>query len=293
AFSRLIHNKFRFYLTTFTDNYLSYFSPQFFFSGNRPDFSYLNLSGFPLLYFFEIPFILTFIALTIRKPAFWQVLLWGWVILAPVPAALTGGSMHANRAVMFLPALQIMGAIGGYGLFIWIRKIFSGRLLKTIKTGFIVIVFVSVASFLDYYFIHLPRHNSESLRVGYREMVKYLLTVEEKYETIVVSLKLTEPQSFVAFYGKKDPRLVQRESIQWLKYEEEGKKYLDQLDNYRLGKYWFKRMNYQDEKHFQETIFAGKTEEFPEEVIPLFAFNDFEGKPVYKILESDKNGKTK
>jgi hypothetical protein len=69
-----------------------------------------------------------------------------------------------------------------------------------------------VTYFLDAYFIHLPVHNSNFWRYGYREAVSYITEVESKYEHIIFEQSFNQPYIYFLFYQKYNPASWQKQS---------------------------------------------------------------------------------
>ncbi len=74
---------------------------------------------------------------------------------------------------------------------------------------------------------------------GNLEMATSLYMNSTNYDEVVVSKTLSEPQIYIAFAGKIDPLFYQSESKNW-KFEEIGVHWVDQIPEYRLGKFVFK-----------------------------------------------------
>jgi 4-amino-4-deoxy-L-arabinose transferase-like glycosyltransferase len=279
---RIFHNKVTFWTTSFFENYFSYFSFQFLFTGARPDFSYLNLPGTPLLYLFELPLIL-FGLFALRKEKF-APLLFLWIVLAPVPASLTTGTFHANRAVTFLPVFEIFAAAGALWLF---GKLKTERAKQFSIFAFFLVAIVSLAFILESYFIRLPKNPAESLRYGYRQTIAFTESVKDQYEKIIFSKAYSEPQAFVAFYSKLDPKIYQGYSKDYLRYEKEGKKFVDQLESYQLGKYEFRDINWEKDKKIKNALLVGPPQDFPANVSGVKTVDFPNGEVAFRIVESE------
>ncbi len=279
---RIFHNKLNFWSTNFLENYLSYFSPIFLFTPNRPSFSYANLPGTPLLYLFQLPLVLVgILALTKYKKVRFVLLL--WLLLAPLPAALTVGVMHVNRAVTFVPIFSIFSAVGVDFIY---RQI-ATRFQKTFMVVVVVIAAMSLMFVLESYLVHLPQNPPESLRFGYKQVIEFVETVKGRYDKVIFSKSHSEPQAFVAFYAKLDPRMYQQYAQDYLRYEKEGKLYLDQLERYQLGKYEFRDINWDKDKLMPNGLMVGGADEFPKNVAGLRTIYYPNGQIAFKIVESE------
>src|SRR5581483_4364684 len=112
--AKIIYNKYTISLKRFTNNYVSYFSPQFLFSSGPAEATYGMIPGRGVLYWFELPFLLLFFvsfAKTKSKRGYTLIII--WTLIAPVAASLAAGPGYAaNRAEIMLPALTILLALG-------------------------------------------------------------------------------------------------------------------------------------------------------------------------------------
>ena len=87
---------------------------------------------------------------------------------------------------------------------------------------------------------------------GRKELVE--VAQDSKDKNIILSKKLSEPQIYVAFYTKWDPADYQKESQDWLEYEKIGLKFVDQLGEYKLGRFTFKDINYEVDSLLPNTL---------------------------------------
>lgn len=275
-------NKFLYVTSIFYENYLSYYCPQFLFTGNRSDGSYLNFPGYPLLYPIEIlSFYLGLYLLIKRKE---KGLILGWLLLAAIPAATAVGSMSANRAVTFVPLFTIVSALGLQNII----EILSDRLKvnkKRVIQIVIVILLISLLNFLYFYLVKLPKQTPESLRPEYKQIFQKVLSLQSEFDTVVISKAFSQPQIFLAFYGKIDPLQFQNDSRDWLRYEKANKLYIDQLESWNLGKYYFEDIDWRnkDSKRVNSLVIS-KASDFPETIESLFTTINKKDEAVYKFV---------
>ena len=273
---RLLDNKFVYILNEFSGNYLSYFSPGFIFGDDRSDNTYLNFPYSPLLYFIELIFWLFAIYSLITKRLENRKIIILWFILAAVPASLAVGSMNANRTPTLLPLASVISAIGAvYMIEKWkyANKIISVSLL------------ISFVFFLHFYFLKLPQKPPDNLRYGYDQVFKKILEVESQYDQVVTSKAFTEPQIFIAFYSKMDPVEFQMASTDWLRYEKSDKLYVDQLQSWNLGKFYFEDLNWNlKDSNRENALIVGKPEDFPQDVESILDVYDHKKKMLYRLI---------
>jgi len=259
--ARIFNNKITYIIDLFTKNYLDYFSTRFLFTQGASEATYGMLPGIGLLYFIEIFFIFSAIVYIFAKKLYFSpviVFVIALLLIAPIPAALsTGPGMAANRAAAVMPWIQILSGLGMYSIF----NRFKNNLLRIGISAYFTFALIF---FLANYFFKAPIENSRYMSYGWREAAKYIQSVSDNYENIIISKKFSEPQIFLAFYLAIPPEVVQSESIDWLRYESEGLKFVDQLGQYRLGKFIFRSLNPSTDLNLPNALLVGKPEEFVE-----------------------------
>jgi 4-amino-4-deoxy-L-arabinose transferase-like glycosyltransferase len=243
----------------FLDHYLSYFSLEFLFTRGAGEATYGMIPGRGVLYLFELVLLSAAIFSLVKK---WQknfLPILGWLILGPIPVALSlGVGYHANRVAVMMPAVQILSA---FGLVVLANWQFPKQ--KLFLAFFGVWIFILITSFLWAYFVYFPKVSAPAMAYGWRQLIEYLTPIENKFEKIIINREFSEPQAFIAFYKKWPPADFQDESQDWFRYQAAGLKFVDQLDNYHLGKYEFRDFRWQEEKDLKNIALIGKKDDFP------------------------------
>lgn len=287
--ARTFSNKATYVSRLFTSNYLSYLSPVFFFTQGAGEWGYGMIPGRGVLYIFEAILLLVSIVSYIKGKGFKNMgLILLWVIISPMAAALTKGPGYAaNRAAVMMPAIQILSV---YGLVVLYKYVKSMKKLiwKKIFIGSIsLIMLVSFISFLEDYIYHAPINGAPAMQWGTKEAIDYVSNVESNYDEVLISRSLSVPQIWVAFYQKRDPAEIQEASKEWLAYEKKGLVAIDQLGEYRLGKYIFGTIDLNVlKKSSRKILIVGKPEEFDWETNTLKTIVYPNGKPAYSIMDS-------
>lgn len=143
---------------------------------------------------------------------------------------------------------------------------------------------VSLVFFMEDYVYHAIYNQARGMLYGRRQAQEFLQEIEANYKEIIVSRQLSEPHIYVAFYKKLDPGHYQKASLDWLRYEKEGKSFVDQLGEYRLGKYVFRQINFEkDSRH--GSLLVGQLQDFPTQVRKLKVINYPDGKPAILIVD--------
>ncbi len=280
---RVINNRVQYLMSQFTQNYIGYYSFDFLFSGQRSDSTLFNLPGKGLLYIWQLIPLLFGGYLLIRKPIPWSKLIFAWLLLAPIPAALTREYMHTQRVETILPIYTLISAFGLYTLMNWIR---SPSVRKTVIALFIIVAAWSVVGRIDHYLFHTFNNPLGGFQYGYNQVIKYTEANKDKYDEIVFTKAYSEPQAFVAFYSGMDPKYYQSYSKNWLDFEERGFKFLD-MTNYKLGKYYFRNIDWDKDKLLANTLVVASPRELPDNIIPVFVVNGPFGKPNFIVVDTN------
>lgn len=233
--TRLFVNKYTFSVKLFLDHYLGYFNPSFWFITGSGSTSYSNLPDFGLVYpFLIIPIFAGLYYFFIKKPKFFGVILL-WLLISPIPAALTKDGYHAHRAVLMMGLAEIFAAVG----VCYLCQIFNKQ-TKAILIVFLLSSMVSLSSFFHQWTVVYPINNPYGMAQGWSDVSKYLQTVKPNYQQIYLPERL-ELQHLVAFYTQYPPLEFQKSSkIWWNDYQNHPNiLYLDQLPDITLPPYHF------------------------------------------------------
>lgn len=283
-FRRIVNNKWQYLASKFAENYLGYYSLNFFFSPHRSDATVFNLPGQGLLYIWEAGLLIVGIYWLIRNRLKWSGVLFLWLMLAPIPAALTRDYMHAQRVATFLPLLPLFSA---FTLAIFLTKLTKPEFKLLFTSFFIIISFWSLIGRTDYYLFHAFNRNLGGLKYGYQEVVEYLEQNQQKYDQIIFTKVHSEPHMFLAFYSRMDPYDLQAYSKNWKYFEKSGFKFLDMI-NYQMGKYHFRDITWHQDKNLKNALIVASPSELPPEVNPKIIVKDHLNKPLFLLVETNE-----
>ncbi len=245
--ARIFSNKLVYSFSTFSQNYISYFSPNFLFVSGAGEPFYGMLPGRGVLYLIELPLLIISLVYFIRRPSKPYLFLLLLLLVSPIPAALAKGpGAAANRAVIMLP---------------WLIILLSAAIVRFPRRLQILLVGVYIVSlffFGEDYLFHSPYVSAPSMSYGWRELIPRLQPFAGRFPDVRFSRSLSEPHIFVAFYTRYNPRQYQQASASWPR----NVKFLDQFDGYYLGKYRFGNI-YPIDSVTTPTLFIGKPENFP------------------------------
>lgn len=283
--ARGIYNKYYFALKRLSSNYFQYFSPQFLFTNGAAETTYGMNPGRGTLYLVEIIFLFSFILLGGKYLKALLPIIF-WLMISPIPAALsTGPGFAANRAVIMIPAVQIISA---FGLWLLIVKLKSFQLGRILTNTLILIIFISFLHFVQEYFFLYPVKQANGMLFGNLEATYWLKDNAEDYSEIVISRRLSEPHIYIAFAERLNPKDYQKNSKNW-NYEELKLGWVDQIPNYQLEKYLFRNIDWPIDSKRQNALLVGKEEEFPEDIDPLKTFYYPDGSVSIVIFDTTPN----
>lgn len=228
--------------------YTNYFSPRFlFFAGDWTNFR----QSIPYYGYLHIPELLTVIVglyLLIKTSNQDSKFLGLWLILAPLPAALSRDLVSGVRS---LPMIFPLVIISGLGL----KKISRHRLLLFFYS-FVLIFFFFY--YLDQYYTHAPIYGAPDMLYGYRQAWKEVAKQQSNYHKVIFSDKMGQPYIFGLFYLKIDPQKVQKELT--LKNSQVG----DVGQVISFDKYEFRPIYWPSDRGLSSTLFIGNQYELPE-----------------------------
>lgn len=283
-FGRVINNKIVYLFSQFSQNYFGYFSTTFLVSPNRPDSSLYNLPGEWLISFWEFVFLLVAAVVLIKRGLSDQTKIIAiWLLLAPLPAAFTTDYMHTQRVEFLLFLIPILSAFGAVYLFDLIRKKNLKIIIVVIFAG---VVFYSLFYRIDHYLFHQFDKPLGGVHHGYPEIFEYTEKNKDKFDRIIFTKEHSEPQIFLAFYTKMDPRYFQKYSPGWKWFENEGFKFLD-MTNYNLDKYSFQRIEWNRDKMIKNTLIVGSEREIPDGIKPIYQVVDPFGRVLFKVVDTN------
>lgn len=193
-----IHNRYLGAFNQFAINYTNSFSATFLF--DKGGEKTLHNTGFTgTLFPIEFIFLLTGFGAIFWKREKVIPMLVTWLLLAPLPSAITKDAPSSTRLFALMPLLSIFS---GYGIY-WL-----GRSLKVAVILTIVMV-VSVLVFLEFYFVHLNNQRLQFFHYGYKEAA--LIAKQIPNDKVVMIGPENFPYIAFLFYNQYDPSKFRQE----------------------------------------------------------------------------------
>ncbi|KKT30672.1 MAG: hypothetical protein UW41_C0008G0017 [Candidatus Collierbacteria bacterium GW2011_GWC2_44_18] len=217
--SKLVYNRPVYFLTTFSKNYLGYFSPQFFSQQWGAQFQFAipgqNLLTLPVFLLALLGFLSHLPSLRgSRSPLKF---LYAWLLLSPVAASLTIDPPQALRPNPMIPAIIIFACLGLSQLLIIIPQ----KLIKSFTILLALWISVSFGFYLRQYFGNYAFSYSSSWQFGYAEVMTYVQDHRHEYDRVFITKRFGEPHIFYSFFNKISPLSMQpgRNNIRFQKSE--------------------------------------------------------------------------
>jgi len=197
--AKVLHNRRVTYFQEFLKHYSDHFRGDFLFlyGDVNPRLSSQTVGE---LYIVELPLLLLGVYKLLRIKSKTKWVIFSWIILSPIPAALARETPHALRILNILPAPQILIGLGLYSF----AQFFSKKRIFLIIIP--IIYFLLIILYLHNYHTHYREQYALSWQYGYSQMVQYVRSVESKYDGVGVTEKYGRPYIYFLFYEKYSPQ---------------------------------------------------------------------------------------
>lgn len=218
----LITNKYAYWSSLFARNYLQSFSFDYlFFSGGKNPWHNLNAIGLGDLNIACLPFLLYGFWILLQKTlkgSQAHAFLLSYLLLAPVPDALTIDAPVTNRLLDFHYALTLVAAVG---VFQALQLNLSKKLMiaGVLSMGGLALFATSVFWF-RYWYLHALTMPS-AWNDGMRDVALATASHEAEFERIYINAdelpgdfeRIPVPYSYFLFFGAIDPTIVQKQGV--------------------------------------------------------------------------------
>ncbi len=208
---KVLINKPFYIIDKFTTNYLEAFSIHFLFINGDPNLRQSPAKdGLGEMYrIMSLVLLFGFTYLVVErqklgKPV-WILLI--WLLLAPIPSALTrDGGSHASRLFFMVPALGFVASCGILYLFTILR----GKIKVLAIILFAAIWSIEVLNFYNYYFSVYRQESAPYFNYGFDQAVKLAITQSPNYDTIIIDAHHDSALMAYLFYSKVQPSVFQK-----------------------------------------------------------------------------------
>ncbi len=257
---KIFYNKLVYLYETFSHNYLSYFSPQFLITQGAGETTYGMIPGYGVLGLIPAIGLILSLFFLIKskgnKDKRNLYFLMVTILIPPLIAAIAKGQYSGNRVSLMMPFIQIISSFG----LITFLNVLPEKIKSFFNLGFIIAFLFLNLIFIVRYFYQGNQILAHGMLYGHLQANEYLKSYPDKQ--VIYSRKLSEPQAYVTFFQKINPKIVQQASLAWLEYETKNLLFLDQLGEYSLDKFTFREINIPSDSLLPNTLIIGRPEEF-------------------------------
>ncbi len=254
---RLIHNRLIGYSIAFFKNWFEHFQGEFLFiTGDVIERSRIPEAG--QMHLFSIPLLIFGIYFLIKKqPQNWLIIFL-WLGMAPVAAAMTFQTPHALRSHNMVVPLAVVSAYGFWNIWLWIREKKKTLLVFGYWLLVVIMLFWGGSFYLHQYYLHYPKTYPFAWEYGFDQLVSYLQEVEENYDRIYVTDRYDQPYILFLFYLQYPPEKFQQE----VKLTPRDKFGFSTVRGF--NKYHFESINFEELKEEANVLIIGTDKEIPE-----------------------------
>jgi len=208
--ARLIYHRYWEYARLFLSQYFKHFQGSYLFlSGDA--YPRHSTQEFGQLYHWELFTLLIGIITLIKKFKKQGLVIFSWLLISPIPSALTKSAPHALRSLFGLPAFIIISGLGLLQLIkVLKKKKFSLITYYSLLVTLICLLFTELILYFHFYHYHYPKIHSSQWQYGYRQAITYIKNNEGKYDYIYLTNNYGRAYMYYLFYSRKDPFLTQK-----------------------------------------------------------------------------------
>lgn len=197
-FAKFVYNRPVYFITEVSKNYLSYFSPAFFYQIDNPQTQF-SIPGYSLITSIGIVLLLIGLYIFVSSKDCDKKVILSWFLLAPLPASITNSPPQAIRPIYLIIPLVIFISIA------------LDHILQYKKKFFLIVFAVLIFEVVSYFFTLNSTYKekySQSWQYGYEQIYEYIKNHRSQYDNIFITKKYGEPHIFYAFFSKIDPTLM-------------------------------------------------------------------------------------
>ncbi len=282
----LTNNEFYLRGRQFLSLYLSYFSPRnLFVEGDfEKQRSVENLSVF---YAWTMPFLALGLWRSLKRRTTEEKLLFSWILLAPLPAAMTGDPFHTYRSLLLYFPLTLFA---GFGLS-EVSQTIERKYRRWFTMGTVAVSVGSTLLFLFNYLVLTQAIHARAWDYGYRQIVKFLETLPIGTR-IVVDDPWTEAYIHFLFFGRVSPEVYHAEVAKLGPAQDYYYSKAEEIRPNKFGSYEFRPVDWPAERGDSGTVFVMTGERLPEsefttdpkiELLKEVFYPD--GAPAYRIVK--------
>ncbi|MBI2018515.1 glycosyltransferase family 39 protein [Candidatus Daviesbacteria bacterium] len=273
--NQLVYNKATYFLVESSKNYLSHFDPNFLFLRGGSNFQF-SVPGTGQIYLGMLPFILLGIWQMMKQRKNWQLFILGWMLIAPIPGAITRDAPHSLRTIFLTIPLLLSAVIG----IKWSKDFLPAKIFHPLSVLTVLVLLGSTYMFWQNYTGDYRKEYSWSWQYGYKEALEFVKTHQANYDRIVFSKIYGEPHEFVLFYLNYDPHKYQT-SKNLIRYRQSDWFWVDRFDKFEFINDW--EIN-DKVLGMKNTLLITSPQNFPANSQILKTINFLDGKKAFEIV---------
>lgn len=279
-----VHNRPTFLMKSMVANFFSYFDLRFWFmtGGDHYQFSVPN---FGLLHSITAPLLFVGLGILLKAPREVQLLLLGWMLLAPIPALPTRDNPHTLRIITMMPIPFVLTGLGAAYTAWWLKLMLGrDRVIAVACLVFAVGLGFSIKYYWQMYQGYYPVNYYNVWQYGSKEMVGYVKEQYPAYDQIFISKKYGEVHEFILFYWPWDPRDYQMKR-QWDYHD--NWYWVNGFDKFVLFNDWEVMKTVGDGKSVeQKALLVTSPKNVPHGWKLVKIIRGLDGNPIYEIYEN-------
>lgn len=277
-FSELVHNRRIVYVLSAAKAYLDHFDPRYLFifgDGGK----HHHAADFGMLYLVDVVFLAVGSIVATTQMTKRRLALFALLFIAPIAAAITTGTPHPVRAIAMVPVFHILTAIGI--IFIVYKSMsFKRAYWYSIVTTCIVLAYAgNIMYYFHQYYVHTPIEYGYFWQAGHRELFTKIKSVEEQYDSIIVTYYYDQPYIFYLFYNGIDPVWYQKN------WDTNGTGQTDRMYR-KIGKYEFRPIDWNQDKLRPNTLIVGAPSEIPHDAPYIDTIEFPGGETAFVLVET-------
>jgi hypothetical protein len=195
--AKIIHNRRLVWAGEFLKHYTDHFKGGFLFLEGDVN-ERLSTRKVGVMYLIDLPFLLAGGYYLLRSRSRAAAVIFTWLLLAPVPAALARETPHALRSLNILPVPQIITAVG-------LLKLFKLLNFKILSLAVVFLYLASVVWYLGDYYLKYPQRSAASWQYGYKQMVAKVRELQDRYPCVSVTEAAGRPYIYFLLYNQYPP----------------------------------------------------------------------------------------
>lgn len=233
---------------------INYLSPSYLFVTGDTNFRH-RTPGVAHGYWIDIIFYVAGFFVLLKLPFKHKAIIFWWLVISPLPAALSRDSTQALRSLHLVIATSMLIALGLWYFFNHARKKRFGFL----AIGFYLCAFLfTLLFYLDSYYIHMPARSSQYWLTHYKQAISRISNIYNNYDQVVFTTDYNEPYIYLLFYLKVDPKDYQQQA------KLSATRGIDVGEVEAYNHFRFRHIYWPDDRAKPKTLFIGSEEELPD-----------------------------